>query len=155
MTFSATDKFLKNHSNMKNLTNTERERLEKCRVVCEVALRQKYGARLADITVQFLLEEMADDPRVTNYMILGDTEQCDPENRESWLAFAETLVAGSEMARRNISFTDEAAKISLSQDFLAALKPHEKLRLARNPAELKERQDAFIEAGLEEKSRAA
>lgn len=135
-----------------NLTANERTRLRECESAFEVALRQRYGSRLATIMVDKLVSELARDGRVSHYVITGQPTEVDPALRDSWLPIAEEKVEADSLARRNIDFSDQALRHELTAEFIRDhLKPTDRLNYERDGT-LQGRIDAFIEAEIDRRS---
>ncbi|MEE9388372.1 MAG: hypothetical protein V3U96_07160 [Paracoccaceae bacterium] len=116
-----------------------------------MALRQKFP-KLADITIENLVENSTRNPTISTYTITGDTCEIDPANRKSFYALAEEMVAGDEIATRNLAWANKALKEKLERDFLDQLPPTEKMRLGRNTKELVRLQEAYVEAELDKQA---
>jgi hypothetical protein len=151
MAFEYSNKAIETEKFWEALASKERERLTSCKISLEMAVRQKFP-KLADITIANLVEFAAQNPIISTYVITGDTSEIDPANRKSFYALAEEMVAGDEIATRNLTWADKALKEKLERDFLDQLPPTEKMRLGRNTKELVRLQEAYVESELDKQA---
>lgn len=151
MAFEYSNKAVETAKFWGSLTSKERQRVDACKISLEMALRQKFP-KLADITIENLVENSTRNPTISTYTITGDTCEIDPANRKSFYALAEEMVAGDEIATRNLAWANKALKEKLERDFLGQLPPTEKMRLGRNTKELVRLQEAYVEAELDKQA---
>lgn len=130
-----------------SLHKGERDRLKSIQNRAEVALARRYP-QLKPITVQHLLNDvLLSDARVFHHVVSGsDVEICVADDKAIG-ALVNELVAGDEIAQRNLSWASAEKRAQLDRDFFASLKVGEALQLERAGL-LKARREAFIEDGL-------
>lgn len=131
-----------------SLHHTERERLEALQHVAEVQLAKRFP-QLKKIVVRHLLhDEMLQHPAAFHHVVSASDVEISPGDEKAIGAMVSDLVAGSEIAQRNIAFASAELRATLEQRFYASLKPGEALLLER-AGELQKRRDAYIEEGLD------
>lgn len=148
MAFESTQELVEQYKVLDNLTASEKARLHECEVSLEVALRQKFGARLSEIMVQDVVGSIARDPDVFHYVITGDSTLVNPNHRASFLPLADSLVQGNELALRNLAFSDATLRTKLETEYMQNLKPETRIKYDRDGS-LMERMAAHVEAELD------
>ena len=145
-----TGRIVESFSVLDNLTANERERLRKCEASLEVSLGVLYGERLATITTEALVREVALDPRVFRFVVTGDTSEIDPDNRSAFKIFAREMVEANEIAVRNLEFSNATRKAELAKQFLESLKPTQRLAFERDGS-LTARTEQYVENKLDDR----
>lgn len=148
MTLEYSNKAIETEKFWEALTSHERERLTSCKISLEMAVRQKFP-KLADITIANLVEQSAQNPIISTFVITGDTSEIAPSDRKSFFSLAEQMVSEDEICTRNLAWANKALKQKLMRDFMDQLPPTEKMRLSRNTKELVRLQEAYIASELD------
>jgi len=115
-----------------NMTASERERLRECEVAFEIGLRQKYGSRLSDIMVTDLISQLARDPIIYSYTVTGQKTEIDPADRKTFVCIAEEKVQTSEMACRNLAFSDDMLRKQLEIECVQQWSPEDRISYFRD-----------------------
>ncbi len=115
-----------------NMTASERERLRECEVAFEIGLRQKYGNRLSAIMVTDLISQLSRDPSVYAYTVTGRKTEIDPDDREAFVRIAEKKVQASDLARRNLAFSDSMLRKQLEIECVQQWSPEDRISFFRD-----------------------
>lgn len=138
------------YTTIQQFTSTEKRRFDPLANRFLVIKAEIYGNRIAPIMDDPLIQDLAKDPRVFQYLVTGDTTEVDPEDNDRMHALTREIVEANEFAMRSIEFSTEGRRRELAKEYLNSLKPTERLAFNRDGT-LEDRTQAYVVNKLDER----
>lgn len=113
-----------------NMSTDATKRLREVEHKFEVAAAKRYGDRLAEPCLKFLLEGLIENPNVIGYVFGGVNDL--PKEAGGWEGMVEELVAKDQNAQRSIAASDANLKLDIYEREKALLPNHLRMTMARD-----------------------